>query len=1268
MKKFLLSLAALVMMGTSAFAQKDITSTYIQNADFAETTNGWTKVGFNDPTKQANSGTAVEAYAGWGSLDMTEYSITQKITLPAGNYRLTGSAFFRQGGGATDNKTKSLAFLKAGEASKTITTLGSETVKAYANSQAEAAGVLSAGMYVNNLDFTIAEDGTEVEVGYVGTFDEMRSWCLVSGVKLYDMDQDPSNFDYTSKAVNPSFENGTAGWTITGEWSEQSNSEAVKVGTRYVEKWQQSGGLPDAKISQIVPGLPNGKYLVTATAVQTSEGSYVFANGVKAEATMPASIISLNVEVTDGTLEIGFARENTTSNWVGVDNFRIYCTELNIESLIAAYNEAKTAAETFLSESTSLPYLTQEIVDNINNALEAAELSETPSIAEVTRKTEDIEKAVEQAKVDLEQAHKDYILANPQDGEDLTFAIVNAEINGADGWTIERPNGGNGPLLSGTAFEYWGGNATSRDGASFDYYQVINNLPAGRYTVSAEMYNSLNGEEGAEFNASTGVYAQVGETVAYALCTQEGTTLNPYTTEEITVTDGTLRLGVKSFERMGARWFVADNFKLTYVGAAAVEPLTFTFSQNEDGTVKVTPSDLTRTYGVGVFNKTVAGIFELMGVEAETNEEIFDTLVEFGTVDSDNVAAGERDFDVLDFMEYMGEAELSGEYTILAAECEVEGAYDVVRTGDVSTFTATYEAADLGEFSAEIVLGETALTVTPADQEQLYAVTLIDADTYEAYSSVYSPEAMVAQMTEEAVSGTQSFTYADFDYFQYAGAGKYVVLAAAVAEVDDYEYKSVSNAIVTEVELDAEGKVAGEPVNVLLTKEMFHQWDGFDASATVKSETCYWDAAEYGTELGGGSVVFGSSNVTNTDYADLSAYKTLTVYASTSGPLRIMFNRQADNSLTEVDPVVTAGVPYTLDLTQYEYFHLNAIKVNWGESKITVEKIVLNANEPAVMLDNTMVLEGKKIASASDIKVAFPAGSEFDYVYLDVEKEVWNEPWMEGEEGYYTYESLDLASDEETWSPVCVKNEDGSFSFKFEKQPQAFYENVNYRVKVLAAATNGDAENWYNYDVQRFDLYFEGATEGKEPVEIIMGWPTATQFEGPIDLNTFEGITIEFPMNNLDEALGETEAWQVGAIALQVNEAYIYKMNAMGEPDTENPVASVEGIESDFEATSVSVFTNKKFQAALEPSTEYLISVPGIILVNQMETDENWMPVVLWQASMMEQVVVFFSTDATAGIQNVRVQMNGEMFNLNGQKVNKANGIVIMNGKKVNLK
>ena len=167
------------------------------------------------------------------------------------------------------------------------------------------------------------------------------------------------------------------------------------------------------------------------------------------------------------------------------------------------------------------------------------------------------------------------ILAKTQTkaGSDFTRAIVNPFIDGnADGWTIERPVGGNGPMLGTTAFEYWAGNASDRAAASFDYWQEVTGIPNGTYTVGAYMYNDLNNEGGdyTEFAATSGVYATVGETTVSKLVDANGANYVYYETDGIEVTDGTLRVGVKNFATpMAARWFSCDGFTLTLVEPAA---------------------------------------------------------------------------------------------------------------------------------------------------------------------------------------------------------------------------------------------------------------------------------------------------------------------------------------------------------------------------------------------------------------------------------------------------------------------------------------------------------------------------------------------------------------------------------------------------------------------------------------------------------------------------------------------------------------------------
>ena len=161
----------------------------------------------------------------------------------------------------------------------------------------------------------------------------------------------------------------------------------------------------------------------------------------------------------------------------------------------------------------------------------------------------------------------------PADNCDMTAYIVNPGIDGnVNGWTCDmNANGGyvGGPLKpSNDAMEFWGaGTLTDEDkGKSFDYYQTITSLPEGAYTISADMLNSTNGESGANWNGggNAGLYGKTASDEVQVLITIDGETFLPYTTDEILVIDGNLRIGVKNINPLTGRWFACDNFKLTY--------------------------------------------------------------------------------------------------------------------------------------------------------------------------------------------------------------------------------------------------------------------------------------------------------------------------------------------------------------------------------------------------------------------------------------------------------------------------------------------------------------------------------------------------------------------------------------------------------------------------------------------------------------------------------------------------------------------------------
>ena len=336
--------------GTNLYAQRDVTSNYITNPTLEGGTSGWTTScvnsddtnapddAFSNSVKGNNTaGWASEAYAGWGDLYQTAFSMKQSITLPKGNYTLVNYSFFRQGDINDDeHNNKSLAYLRAGENNILLKTLRSIPAAGYANSQSEGANVFDSKMYRNTIDFTIDADGTTIEIGVDGTFDEARSWCIVGQFELINNDLPASleaPFDVTGYIINPGFEyRDMTGWTMSpeGHFGTQNNNQGFKVGGWYAEKWQASGALPEGSMSQTLTNLPQGYYKLTANL--GGNGTYVSLNDQTANWTTDKDyeLICIIGEGEPLTITAGKTAEGT-ANWVHFDNFKLYfCGEPTI--------------------------------------------------------------------------------------------------------------------------------------------------------------------------------------------------------------------------------------------------------------------------------------------------------------------------------------------------------------------------------------------------------------------------------------------------------------------------------------------------------------------------------------------------------------------------------------------------------------------------------------------------------------------------------------------------------------------------------------------------------------------------------------------------------------------------------------------------------------------------------------------------------------------------------------------------------------------------
>ncbi len=203
---------------------------------------------------------------------------------------------------------------------------------------------------LTQIDYLALVEGTEAASGITGT----ASAVFVSG-NAYA----PANvavdfaagdmFNMTPYMINPGFEDVQTdksqtipGWTKTGPANSEfctrndAGPASFKTGNVYFQYWSSSR--PDYSISQVVAGIPNGKYRLIAAAGgnEGTTGTFVYAGDKQTEVTSTGSDYSVDAIVVDGSLTVGFKSVSRTVSWSYADNFRLYYLGEILEPVLSA--------------------------------------------------------------------------------------------------------------------------------------------------------------------------------------------------------------------------------------------------------------------------------------------------------------------------------------------------------------------------------------------------------------------------------------------------------------------------------------------------------------------------------------------------------------------------------------------------------------------------------------------------------------------------------------------------------------------------------------------------------------------------------------------------------------------------------------------------------------------------------------------------------------------------------------------------------------------
>lgn len=159
----------------------------IVNGDMSDQWTTHTRVGASDDNWGQATSNGVNCYETWRGHGTTEYEMSQEVTLPAGKYVFQAYAFYRKGAAWDTEPTASEAVIFAGATEKTVWSLGGIPLASYPSNQAGAANQFANGYYMNTVEFTLASEQT-ISIGCKGTHTAGNSWFVMGPAALYKVD------------------------------------------------------------------------------------------------------------------------------------------------------------------------------------------------------------------------------------------------------------------------------------------------------------------------------------------------------------------------------------------------------------------------------------------------------------------------------------------------------------------------------------------------------------------------------------------------------------------------------------------------------------------------------------------------------------------------------------------------------------------------------------------------------------------------------------------------------------------------------------------------------------------------------------------------------------------------------------------------------------------------------------------------------------------------------------------------------------------------
>lgn len=344
MKRKLLLLLCALLATVGTWAETDVTSTYLTNADFSNDKTGWTGIKDDSGTNKNTSFVLVNnsTFGKGGNDKNAEMWIAQNQTLGAGDINQTLSNVPAGVYRLRVNVRSDLKFYLYASIDNVEQHRYSET----GTNGVEEFSLLFVVKTTSNVKIGLKHNGASVNT---------YNWIAVDDFKLYREGDLGSAVEVTNQILNWDFlncdggwgvETNFPGWTVYNPNSGNAWAHNVSGVATAVEYYKDPATQGSFDYYQAIAGLPRGKYTLSASmwhtqgAVSgecgvygTSSNGSVFA-GVTDDCgdTDLHTYSTSGVLVTDGALRVGVKNTATmNAKWFGVDWIKLYYHGNNVE-------------------------------------------------------------------------------------------------------------------------------------------------------------------------------------------------------------------------------------------------------------------------------------------------------------------------------------------------------------------------------------------------------------------------------------------------------------------------------------------------------------------------------------------------------------------------------------------------------------------------------------------------------------------------------------------------------------------------------------------------------------------------------------------------------------------------------------------------------------------------------------------------------------------------------------------------------------------------